>query len=433
MVHPYTLLILAAIALQISQHILLVTLSTILGFICMVIGLLKLKGLARYISLLLVIISIIILLINHVPFMQLASYMVKKIEVVLLIIILPVLGFPIHFGDYSKIFIRLKSNGLYLHLISFLLGSFISLGSIPILSTLLESKKPEVQRETSTILRGINLGILWSPLSATFALAITFTGSSWINAGPPAFIFALGCVLFSSHLLYGETKWAEKSNTMAIHANNYYNKDNKYLIIGITFSSILLVSLNIYTSISMIRLLIFFCPLFCLVWALLANKIVPVTLMLHRYLFSDISTNHFVFGGFISAGFLTSTLEFVFLKNPISLENMAPPWLILMVLPVLPFVLSIIGIHPLVSIMLFASIINIPSIPGSLTALAFSGGAVLGVMTSPFGIIVQSLSSSIKNNPFVVGLQWNISFALILLGILCLYLYGLFKILYIFS
>ena len=375
----------------------------------------------------------------------------SMIGILALFIVLPFLNSLIIVGRYDKhlsTLLRYKVNDvgdLYKRssIVSHILGLFLNIATVPILIQSLRSSLSDFPKKLTdpfyakSILRAYSFCLMWSPMEVMIIQTLQITGKSYIVIFP--FLLTLvGLFLFIDTSL-GKKHFQDLPLPSAGERTSFQTSFRKiidlFVLLFILVGSVSLLDRLIAQG-YLFSLVLLMIPV-SLIWARRIGKLKQYwihTIPHWRERTKGLANFYFMF---ISAGFFVMMLSnTAFLKKvqPFILTIADQPLVLFTTISLFFFIASMIGFHPLISIVLLAEVLqpvlaDITSIPLS---LVFIISSLSTVMYSPFHISTSVLAGEIKVNPYRVGL-WNIPFALLLLSFTVLFSYGLHLVLSFFS
>lgn len=273
--------------------------------------------------------------------------------------------------------------------------------------------------------RGFTPNVMWSPSFISVALAIQYAGISWFTVAPVGISLALasmGCSLLVGWFEYGKLPDFAPAQP-ATTETAIDNRTAKTGLLKLLCQTSLLISMIIlleYTTkksaLILVPLISFIGPV---VLAVIYGKTGTYSLQFRSYLKEKLSKMHNETLLFSAIGFFGYALarseipaQIPLLVSHFGLDT--PLKLSLLIVASIGL-LSLLGIHPMITIAAIAVSLPPGSIPlsGRELAGAFLTGYVLYSLCSPFSAINLILSSLTRLNPLVVGLKQNFCFALL--------------------
>jgi hypothetical protein len=273
--------------------------------------------------------------------------------------------------------------------------------------------------------RGFTPNVMWSPSFISVALAIQYAGISWFTVAPVGIALALAgiaCSLLIGWFEYGKLPDFAPDQTEA--AEKLIDRQTaKIGLIKLLCQTGLLISMIILLEYATKKSALILVPLISFIGPILLAAIYGKTrtysLQFREYYGEKLSRMHNETLLFSAIGFFGYALalsdfpaQIPLLVNHFGLDT--PLKLILLIVAAIGL-LSLLGIHPMITIAAIAVSLPPGSIPlsGRELAGAFLTGYVLYSLCSPFSAINLIMSSLTKMNPLVVGLKQNFSFALV--------------------
>ncbi|GEM_PF-6974674 len=354
----------------------------------------------------------------------------KMTDVLVLLILIRLLGFPLETGSLhdfvGQIVLQIKkenTNYLVILALTIVFASLVNFAIVPLIYFLvvdpIRSLYANWERFLATCLkRGLSLALFWSPFGIIMAITLEYTGSLWIDVFPLGLSLSLGGV-FLAAMLHQLVESGSRSSLPPYPKTNSH--DSTLKIAGLTpylvYLLLLLGSvfvLNSYFHLSTIRSIILTALIFPPLWSLLFKWGKPFKNRLVEYGKKDIPAMYNSFAIFISAGILVSGLEqirFLELAAPLVLSIKSYSLLLLLLtIPLLIMLISMTGMHPIVSVVIFLENIQ-PELIGvdtELFAFLVVAGGSLGVLISPFAGTSLLLAEFLKRSPVQVATRWNL-------------------------
>ncbi|WP_137670049.1 hypothetical protein [Paenibacillus naphthalenovorans] len=365
--------------------------------------------------------------------------------------IVPVLAIPIKIGRYSEaiqLFLERKKRSDtqyygFITVISFLMGSFLSLATVPIMyHSIKNSVEKWAGKQTnkfvlSSIIHGYAVSVAWAPVSGVLGVVLTITkvewqnimlplwgisigglGASWliylvIRRLGPRFRLADGGVGHSDVMKEGESEIAVALEPDGAHAIHPTMKMVQ-IVWAIALLIVLVLTLNKIFLLSIVLIVTVIALPFAYGWSILLKKGSHFVKGTSSYVKDQLPAMSEQFAIFLSAGFFVRALNesgyhhyvhqcFVELNHGLG----GPAFLILLPLLTLSFALA--GVHPIAVITLLGESLN-PVLLGlspELLTIALTGGAVLTFLVGPFSGTIGVVSSLIGKSPFHVA-GWSV-------------------------
>jgi C4-dicarboxylate transporter, DcuC family len=394
------------------------------------------KGISRVSTFLLVVIGTIISFYSKTDLNTYFSAYAANASLITLFILVPLLSIPIRLGGYLEsiyfLYIRYLSNKNQLYFISttltYILSIILNIGAVFIVYNLINvnkhpSLKPTVVR---ALLRGYPLCIYWSPYFVSVGLITSYFNVSWGQ------IFIVGLLLSVVNLFIGYSLEKERNNLDENTNIEIQSVDNgvqqekqksvkkvrELLLIGtmITIAILVLERLTPYNVISLVSLSAL--TVFIL-WTTYLRKVKRLGEELKKYISLELPQMKNEMALFISAGFFGHVIflsgvsdQIIWFFQSTQLDQALQLSLFLFVAVI---ILSIIGIHPFVSVTtLSISLSSTEIIAGSewFYALVLLSAWPITTAISPFSGLVLLMSSITSQSPIHVGIIQNWRYAL---------------------
>ncbi len=448
-IYIYTSLILCYFLSTLIQNDILPYIVGGLANITILVSLFHSRGLYLFSGLLFYTIGMILYFTtDHVHFLLQFDSM---IGILALFIVLPFLNSLIIVGRYDKhlsSLLRFKVSDvgdLYKRssIVSHLLGLFLNIATVPILIQSLRNSLKNFPKKLTdpfyakSILRAYSFCLMWSPMEVMIIQTLQITGKSYLIVFP--FLLSLvGLFLFFDTTL--GKKHFRAMQLQALEENTSFQTSFRKIVDLFILLFILVGSVTILDRFIaqgyLFSLVLLMIPI-SFIWSRKIGKLKQywIYTMPHwQERTKGLANFYFMF---ISAGFFVTMLankRILTSVQPFILIIADKPLALFTMISLFFFVSSMIGFHPLVSIVLLAEVLHpiladIASIPLS---LVFIISSLSTVMYSPFHISTSVLAGEIKVNPYRIGI-WNIPFALLLLSFTVLFAYGLHLVLSMFS
>ena len=352
-----------------------------------------------------------------------------------LVLTVPLLSSILAFEPYpqhlTRVTERLMTSPFRLYAIASLMITFLSsllnLASLHFVHHLL---RPAANRCPASLLpralvRGFTPNVMWSPSFISVALAIQYAGISWFTLAPLGISLALAGIVCSLTLAWFEYGSLPNFSTEPSVASKHPAeiRDAQKGLFKLLCQTGLLISMIILLEYSTNKSALVLVPLISLTapafLARIYGKTAVYKLQFREYLCKTLSRMHNETLLFSAIGFFGYALansdfpaQIPLLVSRFGLDT--PVKLIVLIIGLISL-LSMLGIHPMITIAAIAA--SLP--PGSiaLSGRELAGAFLTGYMAygicSPFSAINLMMSSLTKQNPLVTGLRQNLAFALL--------------------
>jgi hypothetical protein len=379
-------------------------------------------------------------------------------NVIAILVAMQAFGIPVSMGAYDKVIQRwtavtfksARSLYLFSSVFTHVIGSFLMFGALPVALSLLgstiEARSTQPKRFIATLItRSYVMIALWAPGAINLFLIIQATGVTLSAMLPPGLILATLGLLLSwgmEQLHGGVLDHGDATGAMAAapaagsdngdSARDFRNKhDNPRSILAADRNSLLVIILVACCMVGLVllfeRLGIGLTYTRILLAACLVISIWTLSLLRHGDL-SKAVTEYWVKSlpkvsdmgpFFVSMGFFSGALEvsgLIALVQPfIQQAALSLGMFSLVILPLLLIILSLVGMHPFITIVLLGKILADAGLPFPTTtiALVMAVGGATAYMISPFGGIVMSMSAYTGVRAADVAIRWNWKFCLV--------------------
>lgn len=375
----------------------------------------------------------VILLAAKAPISQWEYGLNSMLKTVVILISVQTLSLPISRGGYEKAVSDCLGSGngniwiLYclLMVISHILASVMSLGSvIIILAAILPAIQGKMSRENDFITSAVTCGyctlFLWAPGTVTVLMSMQVFDIGWKDYFMPAFLLAMfGLVFgaavswFSYHGKKLKTEGAESKTDI-----NAIKKIGQLVLV----MAIITIGISVFEkagfSTSIGRLLVI-TLLVAFVWLLMQTGKDFFKEVLSQWWNNKLPKNGDLSSFFISMGIFSAAISYSGIENiMIQLANNHPLLFqtgAIWTLPLIIAMLSLIGIHPFVSVLMVGPIMAGMNLPYSnlQMGLAMSLGCCVSYMISPFAGLILTLSNGLNEKPSHICFNVNLFFAVL--------------------
>ena len=375
----------------------------------------------------------VILIASGAPLSQWIYGMNSMLKTVVILISVQTLSLAIGRGGYEKAVSDCLGSGIsniwflycLLMVISHILASVMSLGSvIIILVAIMPAIHKKMDNENDFVVSAVTCGyctlFLWAPGTVTVLMSMQVFDIGWQEYFMPAFALAvfgiiLGAVV--SWFSYGGKKLKSEEANKKVNIDSLKKLGGLVLVMAIIIVGIgVLEKLKFSTSVG--RLLIV-TLLVAFVWLLMQTgrrffKEVPA-----EWWNSKLPKNGDLSAFFLSMGVFSAAISYSGIENVMVRLASQYPLLFqlgaLWTLPLIIVVLSLIGIHPFVSVLMVGPIMAGMELPYSnlQMGLAMSLGCCVSYMVSPFAGLILTLSNGLKEKPAHICFKVNLLFAVI--------------------
>ncbi|MDM5200827.1 hypothetical protein QUF79_22650 [Fictibacillus enclensis] len=365
------------------------------------------------------------------PLLELPHYMTSTIVLLAIFYVLPFINSIIVVGRYDKSVNQLLKRRvgnlgqLYYRssLVSFLLGSFLNIATIPLVESVLRRNLQKAEDKLRDIfisramLRGYALCLAWSPMEILVAISVDITHSNYVHLLPWLLLFSVTLlgVDWLIGLKYRKYKVEQAAASEAVPLDGRIVKKSGVLLLYLSvFIAAVIGARRVLNTDFLMAVTLVIVP-YSFLWALLVKRIRSYLVYSLRVWKNRASSQQNFMVLFLSAGFLISTLKvspfLKWLQQPFGAVEHWPVLLFLLI-QVLFLGLAMIGFHPLVTISILGEVIQ--PLLGEINPLSFAvvliSSGLSTVMAGPYNITVSLTGSLLHQNPYRVSF-WNIGFA----------------------
>jgi len=373
----------------------------------------------------------VILIFERAPIGQWIYGLNSMLKTVVIFISVQTLSMAIGRGGYEKAVSDCLGSGvkniwiLYclLMVVSHILASVMSLGSVVvILAAIFPAVQGKMEKENDFIISAVTCGyctlFLWAPGTVTVLMSMQVFNIGWQEYFLPAFILAMFGII-----LGGFVSWFKYHNKdLSVERENEKIDLNALKKIGVLVFVMVVIVLGIGVmeklelSTSIGRLLIV-TLLVSFVWLLSQTKSDFIKEIPKEWWNNKLPKNGDLSSFFISMGIFSAAMSYSGIENMmVDMAGRFPMFFqmgAIWTLPLIIVVLSLVGIHPFVSVLMVGPILAGMNLPYSnlQMGLAMSLGCCVSYMVSPFAGLILTLSNGVKETPSHICFKVNLGFA----------------------
>ncbi|WP_295746792.1 hypothetical protein [uncultured Limosilactobacillus sp.] len=370
---------------------------------------------------------------NHFSLSVVVNAINSMDSLIVLLIVMQLFTIPIAVGRYQNSIVTLVNGKLptnrslfgFTMVITFLLSSILSMGTVPIIYSILgPTIKQRLGKDYNyfssvAISRSFTLGTLWAPGAATIFLISTITHVSLQKLFVPSFVLGLlGLLLAWLIELYTSPVEGKKDN-LSIKREHAGHALMQVLQIALAVAILLVIAfvlIDLKIGEAMIDV-----ALAGLVVILIWLAALQVNDLHHQRTIKagkEYLQNGLLRGGslapfFVAIGLFSNVFEHSQVSKTIA-QTLTPyivhlSWGALILIPLLVVLLSLVGVHPLASVTLLGQVMMGINLPFNALAIALglNIGSVLAYMMSPFAGIVVVIANILGVSSATVSLKWN--------------------------
>jgi len=405
------------------------------------------------------------------PFAEWITAVNSMTNTVAIIVVMQCVAIPVSMGRYDELIcrwadVRVRTNKALFAFSTFvthLLASFLNMGAIPLSINLMgrtiRSRMPQQYADqfiAVTVSRGYVLAALWAPPAINLYLVVQATGVPWSTLLLPGIILAI-LGFYLTYLLEtrkGGALSSEGKRSKPIVADNCSKQmresDNEFsgksyrwisqldialihvVIIAVSIVGIVFIMEKAgigqgYTRIMVAGIIV------TAVWSISIYDKKKFLTAVEEYWDDGILKVRDMGPFFVAMGLFSRSLESSGILDMVSpLIRSAANWLGLFSVAVLPFImilLSIIGLHPFITIVMFGKILSSTTmqLPALSIAISLAVGGAAAYMISPFAGIIMSIARYTGARASQISVQWNGKYSLLffVVGVLFAILWGM--------
>jgi hypothetical protein len=394
-------------------------------------------------------IGMTLLFLNESPWTSYFYGFGNMLKVLSLFALIPIISIPIVLGNYATriqamILTKISRSGLLYtvtSIMAYILSSFMNLATLPMIYHTIRPSLdlyPIEQKErfiSRAITHGYSMPIMWTPVAPIVGVIVEMTGVQWSSILPIVVPFSiLGLVLDgligrwnanhrykeSSQTIIDEVSAARES---AVQMGTQQSRSIKsshplQIILAILIFNAMIFILEINSGFSFLLLVTVSVIPFALIWSLLLGKGKLFFLQSKSMMQSHLLNMKEQFFIFLSAGFMISAIQTTGTGHSINLgiivvKDFVGADIFLLLIPLIPFALAFIGIHPAVGLALVAEALNPQALGLSvdLVAIAMLIGATMAFLMGPYNATSNMMANLIGKSSYQVS-NWNAPFTL---------------------
>lgn len=394
-----------------------------------------LKGVNKYVSLILFTCGLLLLLKSNADINQWITALNKNTGLICLLATVPLLGIPLNFENFRQALADSAQKHLGIpesfymitNILSYSIGMLLNLAGITIVYQLLNQASLRYPRSLfiTALTRGYGCCVFWSPNFISVAVILHYLGLTWLEVAPWGFLLAGISVLvayISQKITFSSLVKKEITSTKVItpsQGSEARKLMHKLIALGL-FLLILIVVLESVTGESVLVIVPLIAIIFPFIIALLWKKQTIYFQDLKHYYNNSLPQMKneivlFAVAGFFGQSLIEAGIGDLLAKILIDLNIKYSLLYIIAFIAVMVFP-SLIGIHPVVSGSTIAVTIPVTLLP--LTPLQYAmtllTGWTLAILLSPFSGTNLVTAGIAQETPLKVGIAWNWRYASIL-------------------
>jgi len=368
---------------------------------------------------------------------ELPYYVTSTVSILAILYVVPFINSVIVVGRYDRSVSKLLNTDirhlgqLYYRgsLVTFVLGGFLNLATIPLVESILQKNLKGQARELKNkliarmILRGYAVSLIITPMEVLVAISIDITHISYQAFIP--WLVLISCIIL---ILDWSLGWKLRSYSLEGPQGKRQEKDTTdilkkmaHLFFFLILFIVIVISTNHFFQFGFLPTVTLVIIPYSLIWALLIGRLksylaycLPVwkqrTVGLQNYMFLFLSVGLFTF--------ILKETDFVrYVHGPVE-SLMGTPILLFIAIQVLFLGLAMVGFHPLVTISILGSVLEpvVTTLNPLSVAIVLVTSGLATVMAGPFNVSVSLVGSLLQVNPYQVS-WWNLGHAFLFGGI----------------
>lgn len=364
------------------------------------------------------------------PLQNWITALTKNGGLVALFITLPLFSFLLSYEDYRQaikdFFQGYIRNGKEFNILttwlSFILGAILNLAGIHLLYSLLKenAKVYEVKDDFyKALARGNLAAIFWAPNYMSMAVVLTYTNLSWLAIAPTGFL--LSCILLMIASLFFHFSSIRSPEGGKDNVTREPDLQPLFRLLGVYAGLIVMVAFfNYYTDYGILIIVSLVGLIYPLLQAVIQRKTDIYQREASNYYNNTLPKIKNEVLLFASVGFFGKALDITgagsWITSYLHLSELPFPGITVFVIIALMGILSLLGIHPIISISALATALDPTSVGISVRAFAYTMllGYKIGVIISPFSAMSLVMSGITGENPWKVVPRLNFIYALVI-------------------
>lgn len=398
----------------------------------------EVKAFNKCLSSVLIILGAYLLIRSSVQPSMWPEALVKNAGITVLLLAVPMLSIIFYLEDFNShiaSFARKYVNSnfsfyIFTFLIIHFFGIILNVASLPMVHKLLENIKVKYPDKEyyRALTRGFCLGQLWAPNFVAIAVALEYSGMQWHSYVIFGMLMAsIGAILSFIMAKGSSKKYDDGTLNRTEMVESEVTEDNlggviKVLSIAV-FLILCIVSFQYISGKSILVVVPFVSLLFPAALALLLRKsdIYKVRFKIYFNTTLPRMGNEIIL--FTGVGFFGHALSLSgadkYIPLIIKSAGISNPLILIPFIILLIFALSVVGLHPILTISAISIAYSAGAIPISQLQMAavFSIGYFSYTLLSPFSGMILAAASLDRKSPFDVGMNINLIFTLLLICI----------------
>ncbi|WP_093674346.1 hypothetical protein [Sporolactobacillus nakayamae] len=417
----------------------------------------RVRGLALSFGAFFLGIGSLMLVVSHAKAIQFITSFGEMIQMVTLFALIPILSFPIRYGHYAdeiRELIRRKVTSrsqfyVLTSIISFFFSSFMNLGALPLTyhSIAPSTNQFEIAHKkrylSCAITHGYAMPLLWSPITPIVGTVLYLTKTAYSQVFPYLIILSIAGLVLDWATSKGAPGFMNKARNeaeqeIAVTQTSSVVKELRLTKLWQIVGTVLLLNglvtvLDHFFTLSFLFLVSLIVLPFAFSWCFLIGETRSFLSGLHHHFHTYIPQMQNQFFIFLTAGFFITALHVSHADRMVThavdtLIQFTGLRLFLIVLPLIPFALAFLGLHPAVGLALISEALRsqVLLVAPVVVTVAMLGGAIPAFLMGPYNATLGMMSALIHEKPFTLS-HWNAPFTwryLILLTLFVQFMYN---------
>lgn len=403
------------------------TLLSIFCFLALVLSIPGTSILYKLIILIALSFSIVLMTIYNLFTWDALYYFTSLTNILVLIAYASLISIPVRIGTYpQKIFNFFKPKitsikrlyAMY-STVTFFLSSIMAIASVPLIKTtfanFLQNASDDFQKKFQTLvfIRPFIMTLFWTPVAVAPTIVITGTEANPVIV--LSITFAIALVLLTVDMMTSHKKFANVNQAeFFVPERNKPSSTKKekvallLLLCCIFIFCLIVLCLNFWFNFSMIDAVVLTVIPFSLCWSFLLKKPKRFTILFKKHLKYQVPKISPQVALFITIGLMINVIQQTQISRQINesilfLQEMIGPF-VLIVIGIIVFALTWIGIIPQLVVVLVTQTINLEVIGlvPEWFAIAILGATLTGSASSPFTVNANVVAVAINDTPINV-------------------------------
>ncbi|MFT8317749.1 MAG: hypothetical protein ABF651_05670 [Sporolactobacillus sp.] len=372
----------------------------------------------------------------------------EMIQMVTLFALVPILSLPVRYGNYTEELTAIIQNTIrnekqlygLTSLIAYFFSSFMNLAALPMTYYAIERSvlqapiKNKRRFLSQSITHGYAMPLLWSPITPIVGTVLLLTGTRYSRLLPLLISLSLAGLFIdwiTFSLFRRKKAFAAESAAALQMPQSQMHGAHPWRLLHVLLATLLLNALvtllDHFISLSFLLLVSFIVIPFSYIWCLLIrqSRAFFIGIREHFRTYPNKMSNQFFI--FLSAGFFMTTLHTSRADDQITgwvslLIGFTGFRIFLILLPLIPFSLAFLGLHPAIGLALIAGALHAELLSRAplVVTIAMLGGAIPAFLMGPYNATLGMMGGLIDERPLMLS-KWNWPFTAVYLIFLTLF------------